>query len=67
MDQELYKFRAKLGHKGPSKATDPNWKDNKWNVQIEWETDEITFEPLSVIAADDPITCPAFMPRRKIT
>ena len=24
---------------------------------MEWETGEITFEPLSVIAADDPITC----------
>ena len=46
--------------------TDPNWKGNKWNVQIECETGEITFEPLSVIAADDPITCAAFMSRRKI-
>ena len=36
--------------------TDPNWKCSKWNIQIEWETCETTFEPLSVIAADDPIT-----------
>ena len=55
MDQELYKFRALSGHKGPLKSTDPNWKGSKWNVQIDWETGEITFEPLSVIAADDPI------------
>ena len=59
MDQELYKFRAIIGHKGPLKATDPNWKGSKHNVQIEWETGEITFEPLSMIAADDPITCAA--------
>ena len=59
MDQELYRFRAIIGHKGPLEATDPNWKGSKWNVQIEWETGEITFEPLSVIAADDPITCAA--------
>ena len=26
---------------------------------MEWETGEITFEPLSVIAADDPFTCAA--------
>ena len=26
MDQELYKFRAIIGHEGPLKATDPNWK-----------------------------------------
>ena len=30
MDQELYKFRAIIGHKGPLKATDPNWKGSKW-------------------------------------
>ena len=24
IDQELYKFRAIIGHKGPLKATDPN-------------------------------------------
>ena len=60
MDQELYKFREIIGHEGPLKGTDPNWKGSKLNVQIEWETDEITFEPLSVIAADDPMTCAAY-------
>ena len=61
MDQELYKFRAIICHESLLKATDPNWKGSKWNVQIEWETCEITFEPLSVIAADDPITCAAYV------
>ena len=56
MDQELYKFRAIIGHEGPLEVTDPNWKGSKYNVQIEWETGEITFELLSVIADDDPIT-----------
>ena len=59
MDQELNKFRAIIGREGPLKATGPNWKGTKFNVQIEWETGEITFEPLSMIAADDPITCAA--------
>ena len=27
---------------------------------MEWETGEITLDPLSVIAADDPITCAAY-------
>ena len=44
MDKELYRFRAIIGDKGPLKATDPNWKGSKWNVQIEWETGEITFD-----------------------
>ena len=60
MGQELYKFRAIIGHQGPLKATDPDWKGSKYNVQVEWETGEVTFEPLSVIAADDPITCAAY-------
>ena len=66
MDQELYKFRAIIGHEGPLKATDPNWKGSKWNVQIEWETGEVTFEPLSVIAADDPITCAAYAKEKNL-
>ena len=66
MDQELYRFRATIGHEGPLKATNPNWKGSKWNVQIEWETGESTFEPLSVIAADDPITCAAYAKEKNL-
>ena len=60
MDQELYRFRAIIGHQGPLLASDPDWKGSKYNVQVEWETGEITFEPLSIIAADDPVTCVAY-------
>ena len=60
MDQELYRFRAIIGHQGPLLASDPEWKRSKYNVQVEWETTEITFEPLSIIAADDPVTCAAY-------
>ena len=60
MDQELYKFRAIIGHQGPLLASDLDWKGSKYNVQVEWETGEITFEPLSIIAADDPVTCAAY-------
>ena len=66
MDQELYRFRAIIGHVGTLKATDPNWNGNKWNVQIEWDTVEITFEPLSAIAADEPITCAAFAKEKNL-
>ena len=60
MDQEFLKFRAIIGHQGLLAATDPDWKGSKYNVQVEWETGEVTIEPLSVIAADDPVTCAAF-------
>ena len=45
MDQELLKFRAIIGHQGPLKATDPDWKGSKYNVQLEWETGEVTLNP----------------------
>ena len=60
MDQELYRFRAIIGHQGPLLASDPDWKGSKYNVQVEWETGEITFEPLSIIADDDPVPCAAY-------
>ena len=60
MDQELYRFRAIIRHQGPLLASDPDWKGSKYNVHVEWETGEITFEPLSIIAADDPVTCAAY-------
>ena len=60
IDQELYRFRSIIGHQGPLLASDPDWKGSKYNVQVEWETGEITFEPLSIIAADDPVTCAAY-------
>ena len=60
MDQELSRFRSITGHQGPLLASDPDWKGSKYNVQVEWETGEITFEPLSIIAADDPVTCAAY-------
>ena len=37
-----------------------DWRDSKYTVSVEWETGEITFEPLSVIAVDDPVTCAAY-------
>ena len=45
MDQELSKFRSIIGHQGPLAASGSDWKGSKHNVQVEWETGEITYEP----------------------
>ena len=45
IDQELYKFRAIIGHEGPPNATDPNWKGSLYNLQNEWQTGEIILKP----------------------
>ena len=54
---DLYKFRALIGHQGPLESRDTNWKGCKYNVLVDWETGEKTYEPLSDLAADDPATC----------
>jgi len=33
------------------------YKGSKFNIMIEWENGEVRSEPLSIIAADDPVTC----------
>ena len=40
ISNDLYKFRALIGHQGQLKPTDPNWKGCKFNVLVEWETGE---------------------------
>ena len=60
MYQELYRFRAIIGYQSPLLASDPDWKGSKYIVQVEWETAEITFEPLSIIVAEYPVTFVAY-------
>ena len=56
----LFKFRDIVAHQGPLESTDPNHKGSKYNVMVEWESGEVTYEPLSLISKDDPITCAVY-------
>ena len=56
-DAVEWRFKSIKGHEGPLKWNHPNYKGSSCNVMIEWENGEITFEPLSIIGADDPVTC----------
>ena len=58
-EETLFKFRAITGHQGPLDNDDPNYKGGLYNGMVEWDTGEITEEPLSLIAAEDPVTCAA--------
>ena len=53
-------FTGSEPYQGPLLASDQDWKGSKYSVQVEWETEEITFEPLSIIVADDPVNCEAY-------
>ena len=57
---ELYKFRAIIRCQRPLTPQDENDKGSEYNVQVEWDTGEIAEEPLSLIAADDPVTCTVY-------
>jgi len=57
---KVWNFRRITAHEGPLKPSDPTYKGSKYNVMIEWENGEITSEPLTIIATDDPVTCPIY-------
>ena len=54
----LFKFRDIVAHQGPLESTDP--EGSKYNVMVEWESGEVTYEPLALISKDDPITCAVY-------
>ena len=56
----LFKFRGIVAHQGPLESTDPDHKGSKYNVMVEWESGEVTYEPLTLISKDDPITCAVY-------
>ena len=56
----LFKFGDIVAHQGPLESTDPNHKGSKYNVMVEWESGEVTYEPLTLISKDDPITCAVY-------
>ena len=56
----LFKLRDIIAHQGPLESTDPNHKGSKYNVMIEWESGEVTYEPLTLISKAVPITCAVY-------
>ena len=56
-DTTVWKYRCIKAHEGPLKQSHPNYKGSLYNVLIEWENGEVTNEPLTIIAADDPVSC----------
>ena len=56
----LFKFKDIVAHQGPLESTDPDHKGSNYNVMVEWESGEVTYEPLALISKDDPITCAVY-------
>lgn len=57
-DDEVYwRFRSISDHQGPLKPDDPNYKGSSYNVKVEWENGETTWEPLNTFKKDAPVEC----------
>jgi hypothetical protein len=56
-EEQIWNYKRIFAHQGPLRPTDKDWKGSAYNVGLEWETGERTYEPLAMIAADDPVTC----------
>ena len=65
-DETLFKFWAITDHHGPLDTDNPSYKGSLYNVMAEWEMGEITEESLSIIAADDPVTCTAYAKKHNL-
>ena len=61
--QKVWKFKEIIAHEGPLSPGDPSYKGSSYNVMIVWEDNSKSFEPLSVIAADSPVTCALYAKR----
>ena len=55
-DHGIWKFKSITPHQGPLSAGDKSYMGSMWNVLVNWETGESTYEPLHINAADDPVT-----------
>jgi hypothetical protein len=53
----IWKYKRIVSHQGPLKRGHPDYNGSTYNVMIEWEGGEVTKEPLSLLAKDDPVSC----------
>ena len=65
-EERLYIFKQILDHQGPLKPNHPNYKASSWNVRMEWEDSSIMFEPLDMVAKDDPYGCAKYAKERNL-
>jgi hypothetical protein len=56
----FWNFKHIVGHEGPFRASDPEYKGSRYNILVEWENGEITSEPLNIFGKDDPVTCAVY-------
>ena len=53
----MWKFKHIVDHEGPLNDSHTKYKGYIYNVVVEWKTGETNTNTLSIIVADDPVTC----------
>jgi hypothetical protein len=56
LDEGVWTFKSILAHQGLLTVKDPRYKGSAWNILIEWDAGEPTWEPLNLIAKSDPMS-----------
>lgn len=60
-EERLWSFERLDGHDGPLLPGHPSYMGCPWNVHVIWQGGAATsWEPLSVVARDDPLSCAAY-------
>jgi hypothetical protein len=59
-ENRYLQFKEIIGHQRPLTSQDSNYKGSKYSVLVALSDGEVTYEPLNIIAADDPISCGAY-------
>ena len=63
----VWKFKSISLHQGPLTVNSPYYKGSWFDVLFqEWETGEQTYEPLLIVAADDPVTCAIYAKKNNL-
>ena len=57
----LWEFEEIVSHQGPLAMDHNDYNGSTYNVLIQWSTGEITTEPLTVIAKDNPVICTLYV------
>ena len=60
MEDAYWSFKDIIAHQGPLTKEDPHYKRSSYNVMNKWDTGETSYEPLSLIIQDDPISCAVY-------
>jgi hypothetical protein len=62
----VHKMKEIAAHKGPLKSGHPEWKGSLYNVKIIWWDGSTTWEPVTNLVKDDPVTLAAYVKKNNL-